>query len=173
MEGTSTESVRLLFLDVDGVMTDGRILMGEDGRELKSFNVKDGLGLKILQGAGVEVVIVSSRSSSSVLRRAQELGIVAVHQGVADKAGLCRDVMAERGLSREQAASMGDDLPDLAMFQVTGVRIAPADAAEDVRRAAHYVTSRNGGEGAVREACEWLLRARGKWPQAPGAQPGE
>jgi len=163
----------LLFLDVDGVMTDGHILIGEDGRELKSFHVKDGLGLKVLQAAGIEVVIVSSRSSSAVLRRAEELGIASVHQGVADKARLCRHVMAERGLDREQAASMGDDLPDLAMFQVTGVRIAVADGAEEVRRAAHYVTHRKGGKGAVREACEWLLKARGKWPQAPGETPGK
>jgi len=173
MEGISTASVRVLFLDVDGVMTDGRILIGEDGRELKSFHVKDGLGLKALQAAGIEVVLVSGRRSSSVLQRAEELGIGAVHQGVPDKAGLCLRLMAERGLNREQAASMGDDLPDLGMFQVTGVRMTVADGAEEVRREAHYVTRSKGGEGAVREACEWLLKARGKWPHGPGETRGK
>ena len=157
---------RLLFLDVDGVLTDGRIILNDRGEETKSFNVKDGLGLKMLMASGVEVVIVTGRSSGVVARRAAELGIRAVYQGVADKGDLCRRLLAERGLERQQACAVGDDLPDLAMFRECGLRIAVADAAPEVRAAADHVTRSGGGSGAVRDVSEWILKCQGKWEDA-------
>lgn len=151
------EWIKLLFVDVDGVLTDGRILMDERGEEVACFYVRDGLGLKRLMSAGVEVVIVTGRTSGAVLHRARELGITQVYQGVQDKGALCRQVIRERGLQQSETASMGDDLPDLDMFSETGLAIAVADAADEVRSRAHLVTTAPGGRGAVREACEWIL----------------
>jgi 3-deoxy-D-manno-octulosonate 8-phosphate phosphatase (KDO 8-P phosphatase) len=156
--------IKLLLLDVDGVLTDGSITISSRGEEIKSFDVKDGLGLKRLMSEGVEVVLVSGRKSSSVEWRAGELGIEGVHLGVPDKGVLSKDLIRVRGLRREEVCSMGDDLPDLPMFMESGLRIAVADAVREIREAADYVTVSRGGHGAVREACEWLLRARGKWP---------
>ncbi|MBW1785570.1 MAG: HAD hydrolase family protein [Deltaproteobacteria bacterium] len=164
MKSNPAPSVTLLFLDVDGVMTDGCITLDEDGREMKAFNVKDGLGLKLLMSAGIEVVIVTGRTSGAVSRRAEELGIREVYQGVGEKGRFCRQFREKRGLSVESIACLGDDLPDLEMFRESGVPMAVADAVEEVRQAAVYVTRCKGGAGAVREACEYLLKARGKWP---------
>ncbi|MBW1681134.1 MAG: HAD-IIIA family hydrolase [Deltaproteobacteria bacterium] len=155
---------RILFLDVDGVLTDGRVYYTDEGSEIKAFHVRDGLGLKLLMRAGVAVVIVTGRDSQAVVRRARELGIEGVYQGVSDKGALCRRLLREKGLRGDEAACIGDDLPDLEIFREVGLRIAVADAAEEVRQAAHLVTERKGGHGAVREACEWLLRSTGKWP---------
>ncbi|RLC32529.1 MAG: phenylphosphate carboxylase subunit delta [Deltaproteobacteria bacterium] len=154
--------IKLLFLDVDGVLTDGRIIMNAHGEEIKAFDVKDGQGLKMLLSIGVEVAIVSGRKSRVVEYRARDLGIKQLYQGVNDKKSLCRQLIEERGLEKEQVCCMGDDLPDLAMFRESGLRIAVADAAEEVRRAADRVTKNRGGRGAVREVCEWLLACRGK-----------
>ncbi len=154
--------IKLLFLDVDGVLTDGRIIMNAHGEEIKAFDVKDGQGLKMLLSIGVEVAIVSGRKSRVVEYRARDLGIKQLYQGVNDKKSLCRQLIEERGLEKEQVCCMGDDLPDLAMFRESGLRIAVADAAEEVRRAADRVTKNRGGRGAVREVCEWLLACRRK-----------
>lgn len=155
--------IKLLFVDVDGVLTDGRILMDERGNQIASFYVKDGLGLKQLMSAGVEVVIVTGRTSGAIVHRASELGIARVYQGVADKGALCREIIREKGLHKSEAASIGDDLPDLAMFAETGLAIAVADAAQEVRQQAHLVTTAPGGRGAVREACEWILKQGGEY----------
>lgn len=158
-------SIKLLILDVDGVLTDGRITMNERGEEIKSFNVKDGLGLKMLMSAGIEVVIITGRKSMVVEHRAKELGIDEVWQGIKDKKALCKKIIGEKGLKKKEVCCIGDDLPDLAMFMEAGLRIAVADGAEEVREKADFVTKKRGGYGAVREACEWILKSKGTWPK--------
>lgn len=155
--------IKLLFLDVDGVMTDGQITMNDRGEEVKSFDVKDGQGLKMLIRGGVEVVLVTGRRSHVVEHRARDLGIEEVYQGVTDKRSLCRRVLDKKGLDRQEACCMGDDLPDIGMFREAGLCIAVADAAGEVRDKADLVTKGKGGHGAVREVCEWILRSQGKW----------
>ena len=156
-------SIKLLILDVDGVLTDGRITMNERGEEVKSFDVKDGLGLKMLMSTGVEVVIITGRKSMVVEHRAKELGIDEVWQGFKDKGALSRKIIGEKGLEKNEVCCIGDDLPDLAMFMEAGLRIAVADGVEEVREEADFVTNKKGGYGAVREACEWILKSKGAW----------
>ncbi len=156
--------IRLLVLDVDGVMTDGRIYLGSHGQEIKVFHVRDGYGLKRLMGAGVEVAIITGRSSEAVNRRAREIGIREVHQGVEDKGALLDRLLLERGLCADAVCCVGDDLPDLPLLQRAGLSVAVADAAVEVRDAATMITKRRGGRGAVREVCELILVARGLWP---------
>jgi 3-deoxy-D-manno-octulosonate 8-phosphate phosphatase (KDO 8-P phosphatase) len=155
--------VKLLILDVDGVLTDGRITMNERGEEIKSFNVKDGLGLKMLMSAGIDVVIITGRKSMVVEHRAKELGIDEVWQGIKDKKALCKKIIREKRLKKKEVCCIGDDLPDLAMFMEAGLRIAVADGVEEVREEADFVTKKKGGDGAVREACEWILKSKGAW----------
>ena len=158
-------SIKLLILDVDGVLTDGRITINERGEEVKSFNVKDGLGLKMLMSTGIEVVIITGRKSMVVEHRAKELGIDEVWLGIKDKGGLCKKIIGEKGLDKNEVCCIGDDLPDLAMFMEAGLRIAVADGVEEVREEADFVTEKKGGDGAVREACEWILKSRGVLPK--------
>ena len=157
--------IKLLFLDIDGVLTDGRITLNEKGEELKSFDVKDGFGLKLLMRDGIEVVIVTGRRSRVVDHRARELGIREVYQGISDKRLVCRRLIEKRGLMKSQVGSVGDDLPDLAMFRESGLCITVADAAREVREEADFITSKRGGHGAVREICEWILKCHGCWPR--------
>ncbi len=158
--------IKLIFLDVDGVMTDGRIVMNARGEEIKSFNVKDGQGLKMLISSGVEAVLVSGRRSQVLEHRARDLGVEEVYQGVADKKALCKQLIVKKGLKKEEVCSMGDDLPDLAMFMESGLCIAVADAVKEVRAMADLITENKGGHGAVREACEWILKCQNKWSSA-------
>jgi YrbI family 3-deoxy-D-manno-octulosonate 8-phosphate phosphatase len=172
--------VQLLLLDVDGVLTDGGVTWSNDGVEHKTFNIRDGLGLRVWQRAGCRAGIVTGRSSHVVQLRADELGIDIVRQGVDDKLAAVAAIVAESDLAWEQVAFMGDDLPDLPVIMRCGVGFAVADACAEVRAAAAVVTSLSGGKGAVREAIERMLRARGGWeaivaryaaaqPAAPGA----
>ena len=156
-------AIRLLVLDVDGVLTDGSIVYGSGGEELKAFNIKDGLGIKLLQRAGVQVAIITGRSSAMVERRARELGIEHIVQGRSDKRAALAELCARLGMQLDQCAYMGDDLPDLAAVEAAGVGLTVADAAAAVREAADWRSSLPGGRGAVREACEALLTARGQW----------
>jgi 3-deoxy-D-manno-octulosonate 8-phosphate phosphatase (KDO 8-P phosphatase) len=157
--------IRLVFLDVDGVLTDGSINMNDRGEEIKSFDIKDGLGLRMLISAGIEPVIISGRKSDAISHRAGDLGIKEVHMGVVDKKGRCKQIIETKGLGRQSVCCVGDDLPDLAMFSEAGLNIAVADAAHEVREAADLVTKHKGGHGAVREVCEWLLKCQEKWPE--------
>ena len=157
--------VKLFLLDVDGVLTDGTILLNERGEEIKPFHVRDGLGLKLLMQCGVEVVLITGRKSVAVEHRAKELGILKLYQGVRDKGSLCEKLVMKAGLPKEAVCCMGDDLPDLAMFNHAGFAIAVADAVKEVREAADYITRQKGGRGAVREACEYLLKCKGKWDE--------
>lgn len=158
-------ALKLLFLDVDGVLTDGRITLNENGEETKSFDVKDGFGLKLLMKDGIEVVIVTGRRSRVVAHRARELGIREVYQGISDKRLVCRRLIEKRGFDKFQVGSVGDDLPDLAMFQESGLRMTVADAAREVREQADFIANKRGGMGAVREISEWILKCRGRWPR--------
>jgi 3-deoxy-D-manno-octulosonate 8-phosphate phosphatase (KDO 8-P phosphatase) len=163
---TRLRRVRLLVLDVDGVLTDGRLLYGPAEGEWKAFHVHDGLALARAAAAGYPVAVVSARDSAAVRRRMAELGLREVHQGVADKLGVFEKLCARHAVRAAEAACMGDDLPDLPLLRRAGLAVAPADAVAEVRRAAGWVTRAPGGGGAVREVVEALLRARGAWPTA-------
>jgi YrbI family 3-deoxy-D-manno-octulosonate 8-phosphate phosphatase len=159
------KEIALIVLDVDGVMTDGRIVMNDLGQEIKYFNVKDGHGIRLLLHAGVDVAIITGRESVAVRLRAADLGITMVYQGIKEKESVCRRIMAEKGLKMDQVCCVGDDLPDIPMLRCAGLPVAVADAAIETRDAALYVTKARGGFGAVREVCEIILKAKGKWPE--------
>lgn len=152
--------VRLLLLDVDGVLTDGTITYGTDGIETKSFHTQDGLGLKLLQESGVAAGIITARASEAVLRRARELGFAHVVQGATDKLAAFEAILRETGLRPPQTAYMGDDWMDLPLLNRVGLAAAPANAVAEVRQRVHYTTERTGGRGAVREVCDLLLEAQ-------------
>ena len=155
-------TIRLLATDVDGVLTDGGLLLGGND-EIKRFDSRDGAGMKLLMHAGIEVAIITGRKSDSVTRRAAELGIEHVYQGSIEKLPLLEELVAKLGVGMEQVAYVGDDLPDLRPMKAAGIGIAVADAAEDVINNADYVTSKPGGRAAVREVAEMILKAQGKW----------
>ncbi|MCM2265777.1 MAG: HAD family hydrolase, partial [Desulfuromonadales bacterium] len=157
------QKIRLLLLDVDGVMTDGRIIYDDHGGETKAFDVKDGHGIKLLQRAGIRVGIITGRQSTVVDRRAMELGIELVYQGAKDKLVPYRELLQRTGLDDEQVAYVGDDLPDLPILRRVGFAATVADAVDEVKPYAHYVTQRAGGRGAVREICDLLLKETGRW----------
>jgi 3-deoxy-D-manno-octulosonate 8-phosphate phosphatase (KDO 8-P phosphatase) len=159
------QKIRLLLLDVDGVLTDGGIVYDDRGVQTKIFDVKDGHGLKLLQRAGLRVGIITGRQSEVVNIRARELGIEVVHQGAREKLVPYREVLAGLGLTDAEVAYVGDDLPDLPVMQRVGWSAAPADAVEEVRAQADYVTVCGGGRGAVREVCELLLKETGRWAE--------
>ena len=149
--------IRLLVLDVDGVLTDGRLWYGAQGEELKVFHVRDGVGIKSVLAAGIEVAIISGRDSPAVARRAGELGLRHVVQGCSDKGRALDALCATLGVSAAAVACVGDDTPDLPMLARAGLAVAVADAHPDVRAAADRITICAGGRGAVREVCDWLL----------------
>ena len=154
--------IRLAAFDVDGTLTDGRLWYGEDGRETKVFHVHDGPGLKRLQANGIEVALITARISHPVALRAEELGIAHVYQGQGDKRSCLLELLDALHLSPEQAAVVGDDLPDLAPMRIAGLAVAVANAHPWVVEAAHWQTRQRGGEGAVREACDLILHAQGR-----------
>ncbi|MGQ0800882.1 MAG: KdsC family phosphatase [Pseudomarimonas sp.] len=153
--------IRLLALDVDGTLTNGQLTFASDGRELKSFDVHDGMGLRLLRDAGIAVALITARSSEVVSRRARDLGIEQLVQGSHNKADSLRAICAELGLATGNAAFMGDDLPDLPAMQISGLAIAPANAHPWVVEHAQWTTRARGGHGAVREVCDGLLTAQG------------
>lgn len=162
------KKIELLILDVDGVLTDGRIIMNDLGQETKYFNVKDGHGLRLLLSAGIDVAIITGRESEVVKRRASDLGIEILLQGIKDKESACRNLIEEKGLESDQVCCMGDDLPDIPMFKCVGLPVAVADATRETRESAVYVTKSPGGSGAVREMCEIILKAKNAWPKIEG-----
>jgi 3-deoxy-D-manno-octulosonate 8-phosphate phosphatase (KDO 8-P phosphatase) len=153
--------VRLAVFDVDGVFTDGRLWMGSDGVEYKAFSVRDGVGIKQLLAAGIEVAIISGRASPAVDRRMAELGVTRIVQGCDEKAVALERLLRETGVAAGQTAYLGDDTPDLPAMRLVGLPAAVADAHPDARAAAAWVSSLPGGRGAVREFCDLLLEARG------------
>jgi YrbI family 3-deoxy-D-manno-octulosonate 8-phosphate phosphatase len=160
------EKIRLIFLDVDGILTDGCIVINDQGEESKCFHVRDGLGLKLLMGSGIDVVIITGRQSDLVEYRLRELGIREIHQGVRDKGGLAKRLIEEKALGKAQVCCMGDDLPDIPMFRETGLPITVPEAPLEVRKAASHVTKAGGGRGAVREICELILKSQNRWQGA-------
>lgn len=157
------KKIKLLLLDVDGVLTDGKIIYDDQGLETKFFNVKDGVGIRLLIKCGLEVGIITGRRSRVVQHRCANLGIEKVYQGVSNKATTFKKIIAESALSEREVAYMGDDLPDLPLFDIVGLPIAVADACDLVRKKARIVTRAGGGQGAVREVCEMLLKAQELW----------
>jgi 3-deoxy-D-manno-octulosonate 8-phosphate phosphatase (KDO 8-P phosphatase) len=165
------ESIRLLALDVDGVVTDGGIYVDDDGRETKRFHVRDGYAMKLWQSHGFKLAWITGRSSQSVAARAEFLGIDHLQQGVGDKRQALDSLVAATGVPAEQIAFLGDDWPDLPILRAVGYPMAVADAEPEVARAARFVTPRTGGNGAVRDAVEHLLRARKLYSPPEGGQP--
>jgi YrbI family 3-deoxy-D-manno-octulosonate 8-phosphate phosphatase len=156
-------NVELILSDVDGVMTDGGIIFNNDGIEVKRFHIRDGLGIKLWQRAGHQFGILTARSSHIVKLRASELGVDLLRQGFEDKYPVANQIIGELGLEAEQVCYIGDDLLDLPVMRYVGWSVAVADAAEEVRAAADFVTQRCGGQGAVRETIETVLKAKGQW----------
>ena len=158
---TRAREVRIMLFDVDGVLTDGTLWYSATGEDVKAFNVLDGQGIKLLQQAGIETGLLTSRQSGAVARRAQELGIALLMQGIHDKHAAYTGVLGERGLRPEQAGFMGDDLVDLPVLTRCGFAVSVPGAPSAVRSRAHLVTQAGGGRGAAREACEFILDAQG------------
>ncbi|HEX4375550.1 MAG TPA: HAD-IIIA family hydrolase [Steroidobacteraceae bacterium] len=157
-KAAAAAQIRLLILDVDGVLTDGRLHYGPKGETHKSFHVRDGAGIKAVLSAGLDVAVISGRSSAAVTRRCRELGIRHVHQGVDDKGAMLQRLLKQLRLQANQCACVGDDTPDLPVMRQVGLAVAVADAHEQVLASAHRRTRKPGGAGAVREVCDWLLQ---------------
>lgn len=155
--------IRLLALDVDGILTTGSLLFDHHGNEYKAFHSRDGVGIKLLQQADIVVALITGRRSPLVEKRAQELDIGKVFQGVQDKVAVARQLLVEQGLAWHQLAYMGDDLPDLALLRRAGLAFTVPEAPAEIRAVAHWVPAVGGGQGAVRAVATWLLEARGEW----------
>lgn len=157
------KTIRYLILDVDGVMTDGGIIIDDAGLESKRFDVRDGHGLKMLIRNGIEVLLLTGRTSKVVETRARELGIADVYQGAKDKRAVYEKLLQERQIQPEEVAFVGDDVVDVPVLRRVGFSATVADSAEDVKSIVDYITNKQGGRGAVREICELILKATGKW----------
>ena len=159
------KQIKLVILDVDGVMTDGRIVIDDNGVESRNFDVKDGMGVVVMMLSGMEVAIITSKKSAAVRRRAEELKIKRFHEGIKKKTEPYEEMLEEMNITDAEVAYVGDDLVDLSMMKLVGLPIAVADAAEDVKKHAAYITRARGGDGAVREVAEMILKAQGKWDE--------
>ena len=155
--------IKLLLMDCDGVLTDGRLWLTDDGDEQKSFNTHDGLGLALFHRAGLKSGIITGRSSRAVARRAQELGVEFLCQGNPDKTAAFEQLLREAGVDENEVAFVGDDLPDIPIMNRAELAVAVADAVAETRSVAHYVTRAKGGRGAVREVIEIILKSQGRW----------
>ncbi|OIO39419.1 MAG: hypothetical protein AUJ71_00650 [Candidatus Omnitrophica bacterium CG1_02_49_16] len=156
--------VKLLLLDVDGVLTDGRIVYGDYGDELKFFDVQDGFGLMMLRRAGIPSVIISAKKSGVNHRRAKELQVAKIYQNVRDKLRIFEKVVKKMKLKHEEVCYMGDDLVDIPVLLRVGFAVGVHNAVDDVKESVHYVTIKNGGRGAVREVIDLILKTQHKWP---------
>lgn len=158
-------AVRLVVLDVDGVLTDGSIWTGENGEVVKRFNTRDGLGIKMLQAAGIPVAILTGRNSKQTAARAKELGITAVAQGKQFKTDAWHELLTSHGVTESECAYMGDDVPDIPVLSAAGLATAPSDADHSVKGIVHWVSDKPGGNGAVRSLAELILTAQNKWDE--------
>ena len=163
MVSRRAKAIKMLVLDVDGVMTDGRLFYGPGGQEFTVFHILDGHGIKMAIRSGLSLAIITGRESEAVAQRARELGILEIHQKAVDKLSVFQGLLARNGLAASQVACMGDDLVDLPLLRRAGLALSVPDAVDEVRAAAHYVTRRAGGRGAVREAIEILLKSQNLW----------
>jgi len=155
--------IKLLILDVDGVLTDGKVVYSEHGEELKFFDVKDGHGIKLLLRSGIEVAMITGRSSQCVKKRAEDLGIKMVFQKALKKIEPYEKILNEKKLSDEEICVVGDDLPDLPILRKCGLAVAVPGSVEEVKKEVDYITTKEEGRGAIREVCEIILRAKGFW----------
>ena len=153
--------IKLVIFDVDGVMTDGGLTIGDDGQEYKTFNTQDGLGMKLLKASGVDMAIITGRTSNVVKQRAESTGVAHFYQGVDDKLIAYQDLSLKMGLKPEQIAFMGDDIVDMPPMLRCGFAITVPAAPDSVKQHAHYITKKEGGRGAVREVCELIMQAQG------------
>jgi len=156
--------VKLLLMDCDGVLTDGRIWLLESGDDQKAFHTRDGLGIELLHRAGLQSGIISGRTSMALERRALALGMSFIHQGCADKRKAFLDSLDQAGVTTTEVAFVGDDLNDIPLMLLAGLGVAVADAAIETREHAHYITRAPGGRGAIREVIELILKSQGRWP---------
>ncbi len=159
------KKIKLLIMDVDGVMTDGRIIMNDEGHETKNFNVRDGHGIKVLQRYGIKVALLTGRESKVVKHRAKDLDIKDVYQKVYNKKDVFEKILKKYKMSADEAAFIGDDIIDIPVLRRAGFSVAVADAVNAVIESVDYVTKNKGGNGAVREVCEMILKAQGKWEE--------
>ena len=164
----AAQHVRLLLFDVDGVLTDGRILLHADGTESKQYHIRDGTALVLARRSGLLTGLLSARTSASTLERARQLAIPIVRQGASNKLTAYREILAEHGLTDQDVAFMGDDVQDLLVLTRVGLACAPADAVPEVRARVRWISAHGGGAGAVRELIELVLRAQGRWDELVG-----
>ena len=157
------KKIKMLILDIDGVMTDGRIIYDDNGNELKCFNVLDGMGLALLKQTRIKVALITAKGSKAVLRRARDIGAVEVKQKAIDKLPAFRHILKKYHLNNQDICFIGDDLVDLPLIKRAGLAVAVRGACLEVKRAAHYITKKQGGKGAVREMIEIILRAQNNW----------
>jgi len=169
---TSTEDItgrarriKLLLMDCDGVLTDGRLWLTSDGDEQKAFHARDGQGISLLHRAGLRTGIITGRTSSAVDRRAQDLKMSYVRQYAKDKIKALDEILADAGVARDECAYIGDDVADIPVMRRVGFAVAVSDAVEETKQAAHYLTQLRGGQGAVREVCDLVLKAQGRWDE--------
>jgi 3-deoxy-D-manno-octulosonate 8-phosphate phosphatase (KDO 8-P phosphatase) len=158
-------NIKLLILDVDGVMTDGKMVYDEEGKQLKYFDVKDGYGLKLLMRTGIKVAIITASNAKAVLHRAQDLGIETVYQGARNKKDAFEGIIKKFNITPQDVAYIGDDVIDLPLLKTVGFSAAVADAVDDVKEHVDYITGKSGGCGAVREVCELILKVQGRWEE--------
>jgi len=159
------KKIKILILDVDGVLTDGRIIMDDEGREIKNFHVRDGHGIKVLQRYGIKVALLTGRQSKVVERRAKDLEIKDVYQKVYNKKEVFEKILKKHKISADAAAFIGDDIIDIPVLKSVGFSAAVADAVDAVKKSVDYVAKNSGGLGEVREICEMILQAQGQWPE--------
>lgn len=161
----AAKNIKLLILDVDGVLTNGSIILDNEGNEFKVFHVRDGQGIKMLEKAGIKVAIITGRQSKAVERRAQELGITEVHQSCHVKSRTYEHLIKKMGITDKEVAYIGDDIADIPILKRVGLSVAVADATEETKAAAMIITKNGGGKGAVREVCDLILKSKGKWEE--------
>lgn len=159
----SLKQIKLLILDVDGVLTNGTLWYSERGEEVKPFNVKDGYGIKALQRASIKVAIITGRKSGALEQRAKGLKIDYVYQGIENKLVPYEEILKKEGLTDKHIAYMGDDIPDIPVLRRVAVAATPADGVDEVKSVAHFISQKHGGDGAVRELAEAILKAQNKW----------
>jgi len=169
MEQEKAKKVKLFITDVDGVLTNGQIILGTQHQEWKAFHAQDGLGIALAQKAGLTVAIITGRYSEAVERRGQELGLKFVYQKIKDKREALEGILQTLNLAKDQVAYLGDDLNDLPILEEVGLKLAVANAVPEVKARVDYVTEKEGGQGAVREALTLILQAQGKWDQIVAA----
>jgi 3-deoxy-D-manno-octulosonate 8-phosphate phosphatase (KDO 8-P phosphatase) len=159
------QRIKLLLMDCDGVLTDGRLWLTSDDDEQKTFHTRDGQGISLLHRAGLQTGIITGRTSSAVDRRAQDLKMSYVRQYAKDKIKALEEILADAGVTKEECAYIGDDVADIPVMRRVGLAVAVSDAVEETKQAAHYVTALKGGQGAVREVCDLVLKAQGRWDE--------